>query len=173
MDSNTVHRPPLPPLQALPPLEAVARLVILYRQGGPAQRWDGEVDGPALRALVRDRHEALWTALGVGRMARDWMRVTTYPAAAAAYLIAETGIDHGEVVRFLAPGCGLRQSDPRAALARTMRTRAATGPPMGDRDTVGWVLTAWRYWCRGGRLSALEWDEAEDVPAVARPGGDL
>jgi hypothetical protein len=173
MDSNTVHRPPLPPLQALPPLEAVARLVILYHEGGPATRWDGEVDPQLLRTLVRERTEALWAALTVGRAARDWMRVTTYPAAAAAHLIAETGVDPTEVARFLAPTTAPPARDVRAGLARTMRTAAAAGPPMPDRDTIGWILTAWRCWCRGARAPVLVWDPAEDVPAVARPGGDL
>src|SRR4029079_15967922 len=75
------------------PLQAIARLVVLYRaRHVPVYDWvTSEPSRHDLDHFVKAHHGRLSQTLAIGRDARAWMGVPVVPAASVAFLLLDDG----------------------------------------------------------------------------------
>jgi hypothetical protein len=168
------------------PLQAIARLVVLYRaRHVPVYDWvTSEPSRHDLDHFVKAHHGRLSQTLAIGRDARAWMGVPVVPAASVAFLLLDDGNDTDEVIRFLAPERGmfpeplrlLDARDPRVALRRVMVAHAANRAKHPEYEWIAYMLKAWNHYVMGDLVRAILWRVEDGLPRIAswppdpRPG---
>lgn len=154
-----------------PPMQAIARLVCLYRiRGLSIHRWASEqVEPGATQKLVKSNIGRMRMSLALGRYAHRNMGAPVAAAGAAAYLLLDAGNDPSTVKRFLAPEAyelAMDTGDPRRSLRRVMELWAGSRDEHHEHEALAYILRAWNLWVTGADVHHLQWTPHDGMPPI-------
>lgn len=155
----------------LPPMQAIARLVCLYRTAGLTRRdWAAyQVPQGRLIELIQTHMSAFHAALDLSRKANEHMGAPIPPSGAFAFLLLARKTPNATVGRFFTGAdTHVESDDPRECLRRTLRLHAGSQEMHPDYETLAYLIKGWNAWVNGSKRSRLEWRPDEGMPRIAQ-----
>jgi hypothetical protein len=158
-------------------LAAMVRTLWLY-YNRPDGSWTGGATSVTNHQIVQTlaAHPKLRDYVQLGERISAETGMMKAAAGAAAYLVEQA--NRGKKAKLarwhdgVIEGAGLRKSDPRLVLRRTMfgmARRQGTAPRRRDtREHVGLYLKAFNAWAAGDPVNHLRFTARESVPAIAK-----